>query len=352
MSTDLPRNQSSQVDTTLKSVETPVVEGATILSVLGSGGMCTVYKARQDSLGRIVAIKVLDRRLIHDPAQVARFLREARLATKLNHPNIATVFSCGSLDGRVPFLLMEYLQGQTLKELIDAQGALGLAQIKQIFAQICAALSHAHENKVIHRDLKPANVMLVADGDGFIVKVLDFGIAKVLEEAHRDAQKLTRTGYVLGSPLYMSPEQCVAAALDARSDIYALGCMLYQAITGTTPFSGNNFLQLASQHTAQIAPTLSASSGKNIDPKLEAIVAKALSKNPQDRFQTVEEFNAELQSIAAGETQTQGSVRKPLRMPRLRCDLKATAKILVPVAAIALAFFFPPAGCIAEATRS
>ena len=299
MSSELQKGQDAE----LKSSQPPealLVPGFEILEVLGTGGAGVVYKARQLGMDRVVALKVLHRHLLNDVTPVQRFLQEARLSTLLDHPNIATVYAFGTTaDGTPqPYLAMEYCKGETLKDMMDKQ-RVEWAEMADIFQQICLGLAHAHSHGVIHRDLKPANVFIRRDESGRpLVKLIDFGIAKLELGQVSEAQKLTRTGVVLGTPIYMSPEQCTGGKVDARSDIYSLGCMLYHVVSGRPPFSGETTFEIAGKHLSELAPRMAKASRVRVSIEVEKLVAKAIAKNPDDRFQSALEFRDALKPLS------------------------------------------------------
>jgi serine/threonine protein kinase len=302
-----PFSQSSQVQPgeipTTTELQTPheelKIKGFEIIEELGSGGMSSVYKAEQVLMGRTVAVKVLHRFLLSDQSQLQRFLQEARFAKGLEHPNIAHVYSFGTTDDGRPFMVMEFCEGQTLQHLI-ANKQLKWAEITKIIEQICAGLAHAHHKGITHRDLKPSNIFLVTmPGGGLQVKIIDFGIAKLSVEDEETAQKLTRTGMVMGTPYYMSPEQCSGEKVDNRSDLYALGCIVYEILCGQPPFLGESTLDIARKQVTEAPLPVSEVGKQKVDPALEALVMKAIAKSRDERFQSAEEFAEALQLIGA-----------------------------------------------------
>jgi beta-lactam-binding protein with PASTA domain/predicted Ser/Thr protein kinase len=261
---------------------------------LGRGGMAEVYLARDQMLDRAVAVKVLFPALATDPGFVERFRREAQSAAALNHPNIVGVYDWGEANGTY-FIVMEYVEGESLAELIAAEGRLHPDRAAEIGADIGAALGFAHRNGgVIHRDVKPGNVLITREG---AVKVADFGIARAISDS--SDQALTKTGSVMGTATYFSPEQARGAAVDPRSDVYSLGCVLYEMVTGRPPFSGENAVAIAYKHVqeAPIAP-------RRIDPALpetlEAIILKCLAKNPANRYPSAQDMQADLRRYLDG----------------------------------------------------
>lgn len=260
-----------------------------ILRVLGSGGMSVIYQARHKYMERICAVKLLHPFLVGETDMFRRFQYEAKAASTLSHPNIVGTHDFGiTNDGRA-YLVMDYLVGEDLSSILEREGILTEAQAREIFRQAFMGLDHAHAKGLIHRDLKPSNLFLEPQTDGsVIVKLVDFGIAKMSGNEVGGAQNLTRTGEVFGSPLYMSPEQCAGKPLDARSDIYSLGCVMYEVLTGRTPLLGDTALETMHMHLkdkpktiSNIAPNLSVS------PELESAVMRCLAKKPEERFESV-----------------------------------------------------------------
>jgi serine/threonine protein kinase len=279
-----------------------------LLSLLGTGGMSAVYKARHAFMRNTVAVKLMHPRLLTDTQSIKRFQQEARAASRLKHPNAITVYEFG-ISGGQPYLVMDYLEGLSCADLIKKEGKIDVERCLSIFIQACDALADAHERGIIHRDLKPSNIMIVKEnGDDCVVKVVDFGIAKIVSEGG-ESLKLTNTGEVFGSPLYMSPEQCMGQTLDPRSDIYSMGCLMYEALTGKTPFTGKNVLETILKQTSEPPPGLGAVDGDvRVVQKLDAIVLKCLAKAPEQRYQSMNELKADLESAA----QSAGTGWQPL----------------------------------------
>jgi serine/threonine-protein kinase len=264
-----------------------------VLSVIGHGGMSVVYKAKYLKKPRIVAIKTLRLQSSSDERTVLRFKREAELLSRLNHPRIVQVSFYGNTRLGQPYFVMDYLTGENLSNVFKRERALEPERVRHIFSQVCGAVDHAHRCGVIHRDLKPGNIMLIEnDGKRDFVKVVDFGIARFEEEV----QRLTRMGEVWGSPIYMSPEQVTGAQLDARSDVYSLGVVMYEALTGTVPYLGKNYVEtMTMQIMAFPKPFSEVCPEKQLPPKLEKVVRKALEKEPDKRYQSMAELRAELE---------------------------------------------------------
>lgn len=264
-----------------------------LMAEIGRGHLGVVYKAKQDSEQDFVAIKVLVKGTERD---VQRFQREVRAASKLDHPNIVQVYDLGSTTDGTPYIVMELIDGTTLRRTIRSQGMLPVDRCVNIFRQICDALAHLHSNGIVHRDLKPANVMLIQRGvSEEIVKLVDFGLALPIDPEAARAEKVTLDGYVTGTPAYMSPEQCLAAHVDSRSDIYSLGCVMFRALTGLAPIAGDTPRDtMTKQVKTPPTPFARAANATNIPPELQKIILKCLEKKPEDRYQSVTELQADL----------------------------------------------------------
>jgi serine/threonine protein kinase len=267
---------------------------------LGEGGMGTVYRATHLLIDRPVAIKVLNSRFVEDEAAQIRFRREARAAGRLQHANAVTVTDFGATTDGFVYIVMELLEGHTLREVLAREAPFDTARAVSVMLQISAAVGAAHQAGIIHRDLKPANIFIVQRPDTpATVKVLDFGIAKLAAEAleEDDHLTLTQVGVMIGTPRYMSPEQCDGVQLTPASDVYSLGIILYEMLTGMTPFTGSTPLAVAMKHST--APPLPPSQiVATIPPAIEQMVLHALEKNPADRPANADEFRAELYAIA------------------------------------------------------
>ena len=265
--------------------------------LLGYGGMAEVHRGRDLRLGRDVAIKMLRADLARDATFQMRFRREAQNAASLNHPAIVAVYDTGEETGptgeTLPFIVMEFVNGRTLKEVLGVEGRLQPRRALEICADMCAALEFSHRHGIIHRDIKPGNVMLTQTGQ---VKVMDFGIARALASG---ATTMTQTSAVIGTAQYLSPEQARGEAVDARSDVYAAGCVLFELLCGHPPFVGDSPVSVAYQHVREQPPTPSTIN-PDVNPAVDAIVLKALSKNPLNRYQSAGEMRADLLRAAAG----------------------------------------------------
>ena len=261
-----------------------------IESVLGHGGMARVFLGTDRVLGRRVAVKVLLPQFARDESFVARFRREAQSAAALNHPNVVSVFDTGS-DKGTHFIVMEYLQGKTLSEVIKEDAPLPPDQVAVIGQAVAEALAFAHEAGIVHRDIKPGNIMLTPAGD---VKVMDFGIARATS-----SESLTQTATVLGTAAYLSPEQAQGEGVDARSDIYSLGVVLYEMLTGRAPFAGDSAVTVAYKHVRE-DPVPLGRVNRSIPPGLEAVVMKCLAKSPSSRYQSADLLAQDLKRFLAG----------------------------------------------------
>lgn len=267
---------------------------------LGVGGMGTVYRATHVLIDRPVAIKVLNQRFVEDDAARARFRREAKAAGRLQHTNAVTVTDFGQSTEGYVYLVMELLEGRTLRDILAKEAPLDPARAVSLMLQVSAAVAAAHEAGIIHRDLKPANIFIVQRPDvPSVVKVLDFGIAKLAAEIldEDDPKTLTQIGAMIGTPRYMSPEQCDGIELTPAADVYSLGVILYEMLTGTVPFSGSTPLAIAMKHTTEI-PRKPREFVASIPQPLEDIVLHALEKDPNDRPDDAAAFRAELLSTA------------------------------------------------------
>jgi eukaryotic-like serine/threonine-protein kinase len=267
---------------------------------LGIGGMGTVYRARHMLIDRPVAVKVLNQRFVEDEAARTRFRREARAAGRLQHTNAVTVTDFGESDDGYVYLVMELLEGRTLRDVLAKEAPLDAARSVSLMMQISAAVAAAHEAGIIHRDLKPANIFIVQRAEvPALVKVLDFGIAKLAAESldEDEPMALTQVGAMIGTPRYMSPEQCDGAELTPAADVYSLGVILYEMLTGVVPFSGSTPLSIAMKHTSEV-PRSPREFVSSIPPALEQIVLHTLEKRPQDRPGNAAEFRKELLATA------------------------------------------------------
>jgi serine/threonine-protein kinase len=265
-----------------------------VVSLLGEGGMGVVYLAQHPVIGRKVAIKLLHAVLARDPDIVSRFFNEARAIHMIAQENIVEILDFGQTTDGQPYFIMEYLTGESLSDAV-ARGPMAPPAVEEIGVQMCKALGAAHAKGIVHRDLKPHNVQLVDKGDGGLhVKILDFGVAKILASPDGAQSVKTRTGSLMGTPLYMSPEQCKGAgALDHRTDIYSLGVMLFEMLSGRPPFIAEGVGELFAKHMLEEPPSL-LDFVPQTPHHMAAAIMKSLAKEPRDRFQTMEEFRLAL----------------------------------------------------------
>ena len=271
-----------------------------VLELIGEGGMGKVYLAEHVEIGKRVALKVLHPSYSRMPDLVERFRREARAASKIGHPNIVDVTDSGTTGDGSVYFVMEYLEGIELGSVIEREGALDVGRALKITGQICRALAVAHREGIIHRDLKPENIFLITrDGTADVVKVLDFGIAKTTEAEAQRERRLTSPGMAMGTPEYMSPEQAAGRAADARCDVYALGAIMYEMVTGIPPYSGDNFMEILTKKATIDPPPPSMVRSELPGPVSELVMA-AMARNPMDRPQTMEALEYELNKCLAG----------------------------------------------------
>jgi serine/threonine-protein kinase len=273
---------------------------------LGRGGMGAVYRATHVMLGKTVAVKLIKADLVGSPDMVRRFQREARAATSLNHPNIVSVYDLGQAGDGTLYIAMELVEGRSLKEEVTASGPMQPGRIASLLTQVASALGVAHRHGIVHRDLKPQNLMISRAEDGTeVVKLLDFGIAKTHEEG---ATQLTQTGFALGTPQYMAPEQAAGKAVDGRTDLYALGVILYEMLTGEVPFNDPSTPAVLVKHLSELPePPSRRKAGLSISPLLEHAALKCLEKDPANRFQTAEEFIAAIAPVREQHPAVDGS---------------------------------------------
>lgn len=306
-----------------------------IEALVGEGAMGAVYRARQVALGTTVAVKVLHRPLNDEPSFAARFLREAQAASRIDHPSSMRVIDFGEEPDGLLYIAMEYLDGRSLAAVLEETGPLPVERIVDIASQVLAALAVAHEMGVVHRDLKPENIVLLdrMDDEGHrhdIVKVCDFGVAK-LTEARNSNPRVTGEGVVIGTPAYMSPEQARGEALDARSDLYSMGVLLFQLMTGKVPFDATTAMGTALMHVND-EPTRPRALNPTADERLEEICLKAMRKNPDLRHQSARALRAELRALVSDD------VTAPARVGGLLEQVEAKPRrggMIVAAAAVA-----------------
>lgn len=265
--------------------------------ILGFGGMSEVHLAKDARLDRDVAIKVLRQDLARDPTFYLRFRREAQNAAALNHPAIVAVYDTGEADtetGPLPYIVMEFVEGHTLRDIVRGEGPMAPKRAMEVIADVCAALDFSHRNGIVHRDVKPANVMINNAG---AVKVMDFGIARAIADS---SSPMTQTAAVIGTAQYLSPEQARGEQVDARSDVYSLGCVLFEILTGEPPFTGDSPVAVAYQHVRE-DPRLPSTVNPDIPRELDSIILKAMSKNPANRYQSAADMRSDLIRVLGGQ---------------------------------------------------
>jgi len=271
-----------------------------IIELIGQGTMGKVYLARQLSVDRTVAVKVLKKKLASDPQVVRRFHREAKAAARLNHPNIVTIHLVGEMEeDHTPYMVMEYVEGASLEKVCATQGALPVARVLTLAIQIASALAEAHRNGVLHRDLKPDNIAVFEQGTAReTAKVLDFGIAKILH-SDEEMSQLTKTGTIFGTPAYISPEQASGEHLDHRTDLYSMGVLIFRMATGRLPFEDSSGLEVLVRHIKD-RPPRPRELNPSIPPDLEDIILKLLAKNRDDRFPSADALIEALMRLQSG----------------------------------------------------
>ena len=289
-----------------------IAENYLIEEPIGQGGMSLVYKAEHQLLDTTFAIKFISTKLLYDEKSILRFQNEAKAACQLNHANICTVREFGILDGERPFMVMDLLEGESLRELLDKENKLPIDRALDIILRICDGLAYAHKSGVIHRDLKPHNIMLCHDETAEeTIRIVDFGIAKIIRE-DQEGPNLTQTGEVFGTPNYMSPEQCQGKSVTARTDIYSIGCVLYEMLSGTMPFAGNSSIETLMNQVNKTAEPING-----LPKKLNTIIEKCLAKDPEDRYDTVDALMDDIKAFQKGEQIKARPVSKKSSIPMI-----------------------------------
>lgn len=267
-----------------------------ILKLIAEGGMSTVYLARHTLLDQLVAVKFLLPKLVHDKNTIARFRAEAQAASTLQHPNIASVREFGFAEDERAFIVMEYVEGLTLENYIKQSTTLDTVDVLNLIIQLCDGLNYAHSEGVIHRDLKPANISIVETlNKKKQLKILDFGIAKILRDDD-SGPNLTKTGDIFGTPKYMSPEQCYGEPVDARSDVYSVGCILFECVTGEAPFQSESILELMMMQVQEDVDL----SNESLTDEIKFVISKCMAKNPDHRYQSIDQLQEDLKFILNG----------------------------------------------------
>ncbi len=270
------------------------------LSLIGKGGMAAVYLAEHTTLRRKFAVKVLAPDLVNQKNWL-RFQAEAKTMASLHHPSFVNVYDLGIHEGKIPFYAMDQVEGRSLEEILAESGPIELKRALDIFLEVLNGLAYAHRNGIIHRDLKPANIMLCTANSDSAIKILDFGISKLVGAATSQDQSMTKAGDIFGSPYYMSPEQCLGESVDARSDIYSIGCTLFETLTGFVPFEGTSQLETVMMHQEDKPPLLSEiMPEKAFTPSLDAVMSTCLAKLPRNRYQSAKELAIDLARIREG----------------------------------------------------
>src|SRR3954466_685184 len=285
-----------------------------IVRKIGAGGMADVYLAEDQELGRRVAIKILNGRHANDAQFIERFRREAKNAAALNHPNIVSIYDRGEAEDTY-YIAMEFLDGRTLKELIVSRGAAPINVAIEYARQILSALRFAHRHGIVHRDIKPHNVLVDAEGR---VKVTDFGIARA------GTSQMTETGSIVGTAQYLSPEQARGGEIDQRSDLYSLGIVLYELVTGKTPFEGDTPVEIAMKHLSA-TPQKPSELRSDIPPELDMVIMRALAKDPDERYQSADEMESDLERVARGARGPAATAAPPTQVLRRPAAAAAAA---------------------------
>ena len=297
-----PLNPIAKTTADFNIPRTPLKEKYEFLTVLGAGGAGVIYKATQKPLGRLVAVKMIHSHLM-TPLAVKRFQKEATMIARISHANIISVYDFGISEDNQPFMVMDYVEGTVLSEVLDEAGTLPVEDVKLIARQLCDGLAHAHSKGILHRDLKPSNIMMAKNEHGpSTAKILDFGLAKVIYgEEDDEREHLTKTGETVGTPAFMSPEQVMGKHLEVTSDVYSLGCVMYHCLTGEPPFVGETKMETMLMHLNSKPEPINPSNGEpRISPFLEMIILKTLEKNPADRFQTMMELKEAIELADKG----------------------------------------------------
>lgn len=267
---------------------------------IGQGHLGEVYQATRIGTENDFAIKFLSSKFANQDRAIQRFKREAKAASELNHPNIVQVYEFGTTEDGSCYIVMELIIGITLRRIIRRKGPISGKNAKQVFLQVADALAHAHDSGLVHRDLKPSNIIIVNNGEeNQQVKIVDFGLARHIDAAKQAEEKVTLEGYVVGTPAYMSPEQCLGQSIDPRSDIYSLGCVMFRALTGMAPVPGTTARETMENQIHQtLIPIDRIPSHIEVSEDLKNIMRKALQKEPQDRYQKIQELIADLEKVA------------------------------------------------------
>lgn len=301
-----------------------------IVDLIGEGGMGRVYKAIEVELGRPVALKLIHHELLNESDSSNRFRQEGTVLSRLQHSSIVSMYRFGVWQERLAYIAMELVAGQSLRTLIDSKGYLSSTQTALLGKQICAAMEHAHSLSIVHRDLKPGNILLDGEPENERIKIIDFGLARIICDTSTTKQQLTQTGMLVGSVNYMSPEQCMGRKADARSDVYALGCVLYECLTGQPPFQSDNPIGLMSLHVNERMVALQKARRTVENAKMwDEVLGRALHKDPAQRYQSMDEFAREIDALLGGNWSGPGLVTAPVENKRRMIPLLLPVSIVV-----------------------
>lgn len=299
-----------------------IAERYRVVAPIGRGAMGTVYRAEHTQIGKVVAIKLLHRELQEEPENVARFHREAESASRLNHPNTVHVFDFGRTKSGSLYIVMEYVDGDDLSKILEKDGAMPFGRVAYLCAQVAGSVSDAHDAGIVHRDLKPENIVIAEGRDGETAKVLDFGLAKLFEG--NMGTQVTSSGTIVGTPFYMSPEQIQGQELDGRSDIYAMGAIMYECVVGHPPFEAHNPVGVLSKHLSEEPSAPSGRSPLSVPAEADAMILRCLQKDPNLRYQTAEELRADLveylTTVGSGDWRLSGVGQAPFGSGARRVD--------------------------------
>lgn len=330
--------------TVLKEAESPEMDDLSgqvingryeVLSLLGSGGMAAVYRVVDRPTGKEYALKMLASHLSDQHMLVKRLELEAEAIRSLTHSNICALYDVGKSESGFPYIIMDYVKGQSLESMLKLNRTIAQSRAINIFVQTAQALEHAHQKCVVHRDLKPSNILLTQNADGVDrVIVVDFGIAKIADESTENSTKLTQTGELIGSPLYMSPEQCRGDQLDGRSDIYSLGCLMYELLSGITPFAGETPIRIILKHLTEPPPRLDKISG--VSREMAEVVDRCLEKDPGDRYQSASKLLVDLINVREGRRISPLRRKKTKASPTLILTAAMSIIILLSTAGLVL----------------